>query len=96
MIGGTVIEVIQLPDKVWINCEENNSSSQCAIYVERNAKSLCVERSDQIWWQGGWAMWTPYSYKQGTGKDGKDFDIKLPRIGFSGVVKPQAFLKHES
>lgn len=36
MIGGTVIETIILDDRVWINCEERQSTTTCAIYVKRS------------------------------------------------------------
>ena len=97
MIGGTVIKVIDCGDKIWINCEEDCSSSQCAIYVEKTAKSRCIQNGDSIWWQGGFAMWTPYfnrgndpdkpGYVEGR-KSGKDYDIRIKRIGFSGVSQP--------
>lgn len=35
MIGGTVIETIELEDRVWINTKEKNSTSTCAIYVKK-------------------------------------------------------------
>lgn len=91
MIGGTVLEIIVLPDRVWINCVEDNSESKCAIYVESNEKSKAITPGDGVWWQGGWAMWTPYKIrgsKDPKFKSGKDFDIKMPRIGCSGVSRP--------
>jgi len=88
MIGGIVTQVIVLPDRVWINCVEEQSTSKCAIYVERDERSEKVKPADTVWWQGGFAMWTPYEYKQGSGKFGIDYEIKLNRIGFSGVAKP--------
>jgi len=99
MIGGTVIETIKLPDRIWINCVEDNSESKCAIYVERNEKSETIKPSDCLWWQGANAMWTPYE-KRGNSPSkpnfikgricGKDYDIKIPRIGCSGVSRPSA------
>jgi hypothetical protein len=97
MIGGTVVKVVPLADKVWVNCEEDNSSSQCAIYVERNEKSLKIKPGDCVWWQGGYARWTPYemrgnvpgtpNYVEGR-RCGVDYEIKIPKIGFSGVGPP--------
>lgn len=90
MIGGTVVETIVLPDKVWINCEENDSTSQCAIYVKRTDKARSISPGDSVWWQSGWAFWTPYFRCDRTGgKVGKDYDIALERIGFSGVKRPE-------
>jgi hypothetical protein len=89
MIGGTVIETIVLPDKVWINCKENQSSSTCAIYVASTAKARSVSEGDTIWWQSSLAYWTPKFHKSGSGKPHKDYDIKLDRVGFSGAKRPE-------
>lgn len=97
MVGGTVVETIELPDRIWVNCEEDNSTSQCAIYVEKNAKSRCIAPGDSVWWQGEDAMWTPYcnrgpacnhKHHYSCKRAGKDYDIRIKRIGFSGVKKP--------
>lgn len=98
MIGGTVIKVKHLKDKVWIKCEEDNSNSQCAVYVENNAKARCVDVGDSVWWQGGFAMWTPSCFRGNSPdkpgfiegrKSGVHYDIRIPRIGFSGVSEPR-------
>ena len=91
MVGGIVTEVIVLPEKVWVNCvdKDERRNDKCAIYVERNEKSLKIRPGDSLWWQSNWAMWTPYEYKQGSGRGGIDYDQKIPRIGFSGVSKPK-------
>lgn len=97
MIGGIVVETVIVGDRVWINCEEERSSSQCAIYVKNTAKARCVSPGDTVWWQGVRALWTPH-FNRGKTCDhthhysckrvGKDYDIELERIGFSGVPKP--------
>jgi hypothetical protein len=86
MVGGIVTQTIVLADKVWVDCEEPDSPSKSAIYVERNATSERIQPGDTVWWQGGYAMWTPYG-TNGT-RCGKDYDIKIRRIGFSGVKRP--------
>lgn len=89
MIGGTVVETVVLPDKVWVNCRERNSSSTCAIYVEKTPKSRTIGEGDIVWWQGSWAMWTPEFNRGKNGlRCGKDFDIRLNRIGYSGAKRP--------
>ena len=94
MIGGTVIETIETPDKIWINCREDQSTSECAIYVEKTAKSRTVSEGDAIWWQGETAMWTP---KTRAGETvGKKSDITLRRIGSSGAKRPQAPAPHSA
>lgn len=86
MVGGIVTKTIQQQDRVWIDCEEEQSTSKCAIYVERNANSDRIKAGDSIWWQGGFALWTP-SERKGN-RCGKDYDIRIPKIGFSGVGVP--------
>lgn len=89
MVGGTVIETIVLPDKVWVNCEGDYSLEQCAVYVENTPKARSISNGDTLWWQSSWAFWTPSFHQQGTGKAGRQYDIKLRRIGYSGVARPQ-------
>lgn len=98
MVGGTVVKVIKLSGKLWIKCEEDNTTSQCALYIERDSNAEKIAPGDSLWWQGGWAMWTPFSKrfndpdKPNYVKDrkaGVDYDIKIKRIGFSGVGEPK-------
>jgi hypothetical protein len=91
-VGGTVVEIIDLPDRVWVNTDEARSydaeggrviipSRECAIYVERTPEARSISEGDSVWWQGEWAMWTPKS---------RPFeDKRLRRIGCSGVGRPQ-------
>lgn len=91
MIGGIVLETIVQERRVWVNTVEREecSNSKCAVYVERSANSERIKPGDSLWWQGGFAMWTPYENKGKTGnKSGVDYDIRIPKIGFSGVGKP--------
>lgn len=92
MIGGNVIEIIDLPekDKIWINCKEIPYNGECAIYLKRNETSLKISNGDMIWWQGNFAYWTPKSYtKKETSKCSIDYEIKIERIGCSGVSRPK-------
>lgn len=98
MIGGIVLEIIRLPDRLWVNCVEENSNDKCAIFVERNAQSEQIKVADRLWWQGPWALWTPYDqarkpncghkHHYSCAKAGVEYDIKIPRIGCSGVKRP--------
>lgn len=89
MIGGIVTEVIVLPDRVWVECVERQGYQKCAIYMNRTAKSLNVEPGDSLWWQGCWALWTPFSNKKmPDAKCGKHYDIRIERLGGSGVERP--------
>ena len=94
MVGGRVIETIVLPEKVWVNVRDGeprkSKNNECAIYVEKNAKSHCISEGDSLWWQGGFAMWTPaHKRDQKGGKCGVDYDIEIPRRGYSGVNRPE-------
>lgn len=84
MIGGNIIEVIKLSDKIWINTIdwEQSQDERTAIYVKRNPVSERVKPNDSIWWQGKWAMWAP--------KGKSAIDIKLQKIGNSGVPRPES------
>jgi hypothetical protein len=80
MVGGKVIETIDTGEKVWVNCQERTGQKKCAIYIERTYESRAISDGDSIWWQGGYAFWTP--------KSRVFVDKKLKRIGFSGVNRP--------
>ena len=82
-VGGTVIEVVWTKDKIWVNTDDHGD--ECAIYVEPCFKAKCVCPGDKLWWQGSFAYWTPQSHVEGTG----DYDIKIRRIGGSGVSRPK-------
>ncbi len=94
MVGGTVIEVVDLATKVYVNCADRpyNKTEECAIYVARDDNSQKIEIGDGIWWQGNKAMWTPAANrtndrqaKKRKLKCGVDYDIVIPRIGYSGI-----------
>lgn len=99
MVGGTVIEVVDLATKVYVNCVDRprgrKKADECAIYVERTPEAEKIEIGDAVWWQGGFAYWTPCgnrvsdqeAEKRGL-KCGVSYDIKIPRVGCSGVNHP--------
>ncbi len=98
MIGGIVTETITLSNRVWINTVERDErlTGHCAIFVERNSNSEQIKPGDSVWWQSGSAMWTPYancglnrSKDAPHQRGGVDYDIRIPRIGFSGVSRPE-------
>lgn len=92
-VGGTVIETIILPDKVWIDTKEKpHYNSTCAIYVENTPEARCVAVGDTVWWQGNQAFWTPKANGNPIErKDGKCnvANVVLKRRGFSGVSRPK-------
>lgn len=94
MVGGRVINVVQLPDSTWVQCEErgyyyddagrrtNSHVDQCAIRIEKHRE---VKVGDSLWWQGNYAMWTPKP------DDGRE-DVHLKRIGYSHSKIPDDVL----
>lgn len=95
MVGGNVREVLLREDRIYVNCGEVGSThhNRCAIYIERSEQSENVKIGDAMWWQGRNALWTPQEYNGplcGGFADGQgtQWDISLPRIGYSGVHHP--------
>lgn len=101
MVGGIVIEVAEVagkPDVLFVNVAERNppsgrahSPETCAIYVEKNATSDLIAYGDSLWWQGSDALWTPKANckPDGSGqRGGVDYDIRIPRRGYSGIEHP--------
>jgi hypothetical protein len=94
MIGGIVIEVCDHPtdQKVYINCKEfGKSTSECAVFVEKDENSANVEVGDTVWWHGKNVFWTPAKNREKPCKDliaGTDYDVKLKKIGYSGAKHP--------
>ncbi len=87
MVGGIVIEAAERDGRIYIDCRARAHRDTSAIWVEKNEQSLRIRMGDSIWWQGSWAMWTAEvvdSTAPGM-KSGVHFDIKIPRIGFSGA-----------
>jgi hypothetical protein len=82
MVGGVVIEAIELPGSIWVNCRGTGSerNDTCAVLVERNDESRFIQPGDKFWWQSGWAFWTP--------SDGTEIDKKIPRLSSSGIGRP--------
>lgn len=82
-VGGTVVDVVVVrPDKVWVNTIDRadlmHGGCTCAVYC--NPLHERIEVGDSLWWQGGWCFWTPRTRERS--------DVKLPKIGFSGVNHP--------
>lgn len=84
-VGGKVVETIVLEDRVWINTSDDGD--ECAIYVERTPESRTISEGDSLWWQSGWAFWTP--------RNRAFEDRRLNRIGASGVSRPTREEHHD-
>lgn len=92
MVGGRVVEVIKLEkNRWWINCGGTRGEYRetCAIYLDPGEADIAP--GDMLWWQGAYAMWTAYT----RGVAGKKHDVRLKRIGYSGVSRPKKEDAHE-
>lgn len=72
MVGGTIIDIASVKDglrRVW--CIERGGA-EGAIYINDPRPVV----GDKLWWQGGFAYWTPAN---GTYPP----DTRLKRVGFS-------------
>lgn len=83
MIGGTVLEVCNVPNRpevIFVNVGDRPYSflETCGVLVENNEKSQGIEIGDSLWWQSGHCYWTPM--------DRRESDIKIKKVGYSGVT----------
>ena len=85
MVGGRIIEVIKLEEKIWINTvSRTDLDDRCAIYVERTAESEKVKPNDKLWWQGSIAYWTAMENGEIRGR----IEVELKKVSGSGVPRP--------
>lgn len=62
MISGTVLETIEVPGRVWINCRDNTSGDECGIYVKVCVEARCISERDTVRWDAEcpqYVCWTP-------------------------------------
>jgi hypothetical protein len=78
MVGGKVINVVALQDNIWVQCQDG--SDTCAIRVAYSQDAAQIKAGDLVWWQSGYAYWTP--------AEGKRFDVRLDRCGYSHRTIP--------
>lgn len=94
MVGGIVIGLSRGPESTLVNVKdaksENSSGDECAVRcIEKrlsDGSPVQIQVGDSIWWQSGKCMWTPKANRKPAGsgqKCGKDFDIMLPKVGYS-------------
>ena len=85
-VGGLIIDIVKVSDsKWWINTIGRTHSTDplgkthsTAVYV--NPMGEHIDIGDTMWWQGGSCYWTPV--------EGLRKDVRLPKIGYSGVGHP--------
>lgn len=85
-VGGTVVDIVKVaPDKWWIDTIDRSDlmhgGRTCAVYCDPQGEH--IEVGDALWWQSGSCYWTPRVHPDGRS------DVKLPKIGFSGVPHPE-------
>jgi hypothetical protein len=92
MVGGVVIGLARGPEDTLLHVRGRGGESHdttCIRVVERrrdNGRPVVVGIGDEVWWQGGDAMWTPKVMKlaaAGHRGCGNFWDIHLPRVGYS-------------
>ena len=98
MVGGIVIEVCDHPAdqrRLYVNVVDGSYGrrTECAVYHEKNEASSLIEMGDALWWQSSYAYWTPQKNRVDHAehpcmRHGQDYDIKIPKIGYSGVDHP--------
>lgn len=93
MVGGTVVKVIHLESKIYINCQDEDD--EYIIFVERNNQSLNIKKGDLIEWEGKFAYWTPkenlISHEEALNRgliESRDWNIPINLIGYSVVEAP--------
>lgn len=84
MNGGTVIRIVDLATKIYIDCESDQNETG-VIYVERTPEAEKIRIGDAICWHGSFAYWTPIANQVSEKLElicGKDYDIRIPRRNF--------------
>lgn len=78
MVGGKVIEIVKLDDRIWLDVQDTiyQRDPTCAIYIVRNTVSEQIEVGDMVWWQGRFLMWK---------------DERILRASYSGVGVPDNY-----
>lgn len=87
MVGGKVIGIVRRLDGVtMLHVRDECNTDRCCVNCrERRIKSgepVQIGLGDSVWWQSGLVMWTPHPVRN-PGRCGIDFDIQLPKVGYS-------------
>lgn len=92
-VGGLIIDIVEIhPHRWWVNTidrydlqhsGDDPQQRTCAVYVDPQREPLKV--GDQLWWQSSFCFWTP--------ADNSRKDVRLMKIGFSGVPHPDTLKK---
>lgn len=86
MVGGKVIGLVRKPGGVtMLHVLDTRSTDQVCVDVREervgSGDSIEIAIGDSVWWQGDMVLWTPsYSAER---RCGDDFDIPLPKVGYT-------------
>lgn len=91
MVGGRVIGLARGPETTLVHVEDrkpggsraDRCSVRCVEHRADTGERVAIEVGDSIWWQCGYCMWTPAARVGGGGRSGVDYDIRLPKVGYS-------------
>ena len=82
-VGGIIVDIVEVaPDRWWIDTVDKSDlmhgGRTVAVYCDPRPEH--PEVGDSLWWQSGACYWTP--------ADRSRVDVKLKKIGGSGVAHP--------
>lgn len=86
MVGGVVVGITRKSGKVHLNLEDKGET--ICVYAEEMAVDhpeikVEIKLGDWVWWQSGFCYWTPGGKYSRSANCGVEFDIKIPKIGYS-------------
>lgn len=88
MVGGVIIGFVRHPDNTLVHVQDPTYGDKCSLRIQEQRRDdgspVDIKIGDKLWWQRLDAMWTPGWCKVARGGGcGTDWDIRLPRIGYS-------------
>lgn len=93
MVGGTVVEICNVPGQPDVyHIDVVDGRDKCGVRAAVTPESDRIQIGDSVWWQCGFVYWTPQR-RPGEARGprgGVDYDIKIPKIGYSGAPHPTA------
>ena len=93
MVGGTVLEVCDVPnrpDVLFVNVGDKpyTKLETCGVLVENNHNAREIQLGDSLWWQGEFCYWTP--------QDKSTHDVPIAKRSYSGVTYESVCRKEEA
>jgi len=93
-VGGFIVDIVKVSeDRWWVDTADRSTGwaqpggrkHTVAVYCDPQGHELQV--GDGLWWQGNFCYWTPRQKPDGR------HDIKIPKLGYSGVTHPDLMHK---